>query len=59
MHSIVVRICSNGTRNFKSLCVGLPRAEKIGIKDERQFVIIWWILAKPYVIPGLNSYIAE
>ena len=54
VYSLVVRGSSIGTKNFASLYVGVPIADKIGLKDGRPSVIILWILAKPYIIPGVE-----
>ena len=54
MYSLVVKGSSIGTKNFASLYVGVPMADKIGLKDGRPSVTILWTLAKPYVIPGLE-----
>ena len=54
MYSLVVRGSSIGTKNFASLYVGVPMADKIGLKDGRPSVTILWTLAKPYIIPGLQ-----
>ena len=43
MYSLVVRGCSNGTKNFASLYVGIPMADKINLKDGRPSVKILWI----------------
>ena len=54
MYSLVVRGSSIETKNFASLYVGVPMADKIGQKDVRSSVTILWILAEPYIIPGLE-----
>ena len=54
MYSLVVRGSSIGTKNFASLYVGVPMADKISLKDGRPSVTIVWTLAKPYTIPGLE-----
>ena len=54
VHSLVVRGSSIGTKNFASLYVGVPMADKIGLKDGRPSVTILRTLAKPYIIPGLE-----
>ena len=54
MHSLVVRGSSIGTNKFASLYVGVPMADKIGLKDGRPSVSILWTLAEPYIIPGLE-----
>ena len=45
---------STGTKNFTSLYVGVPMADKIGLKDGRPSVTILWTLAEPNIIPGLQ-----
>ena len=55
MYSLVVRGSSIGTKNFESLYVGVPMADKIGLKVGRPSVTILWTLAKPYIIPGLEA----
>ena len=52
---VVVRGSSIGTKNFASLYVGVPMANKIGLKDGRSSVTILWTLAEPNIIPGLES----
>ena len=47
MYSLVVRDCSIGTKNLASLYVGVPMADKLGLKDGRPPVTIFWTLAKP------------
>ena len=54
MYSLVVRGSSIGTKNYASLHVGVPMADKIGSKDGRPSVTILWTLAKSYIIPGLE-----
>ena len=54
MYSLVVRGSRIGTKNFASLYVGVPMADKIGLKDGRPSLTILWTLAKPYIIPGLE-----
>ena len=54
MYSLIVRGCSIGTKNFASLHVGVPMADKIGLKDARPSVTILLTLAEPYIIPGLQ-----
>ena len=54
MYSLVVRGSSIGTKNFASLYVGVPMADKIGLKDGGPSVAILWTLAKPYINPGLE-----
>ena len=46
MYSLVVRGFSIGTNNFASLFVGVPMADKIGLKDGRTSVTVLWTLAK-------------
>ena len=53
LYSLVVRGSSIGTKNFASLYVGVPIADKIGLKLSS--VTILWTLAEPYIIPGLES----
>ena len=45
---------STGTKNFTSLYVGVPMADKIGLKDGRPSVTILWTLAEPYLNQGLE-----
>ena len=52
VYSLVVRGSSTGTKNFASLYVGVPMADKIGLKDGRPSIKILWTLAKSYIIPG-------
>ena len=52
VYSLVVRGSSIGTKNVASLYVGVPMADKIGLKDGRPSVTILWTLAEPYIIPG-------
>ena len=52
MYSLVVRGSSIGTKNFTSLYVGAPMADRIGLKDGRSSATILWTFAKPYIIPG-------
>ena len=64
MYSLVVRGSSIGTKNFAFLYVGVPMADKIGLKDRRLSVIILQTLAKLYIIPdvelqGLKSLYAQ
>ena len=47
MYSLVVRGSSVGTKNFASLYVVVPMADKIGLKGGRPSVTILWTLAKP------------
>ena len=54
MYSLIVRGCSIGTKNSASLYVGVPMADKIGLKDAKPSVTILWTLAEPYIIPGLQ-----
>ena len=54
VYSLVVRGSSFGTKNVASLYVGVPMADKIGLKDGRPSVTILWTLAEPYIIPGLE-----
>ena len=54
MYPLVVRGSSIGPKNFASLYVGVPMADKIGVKDRRSSVTVSWTLAKPYIIPGLE-----
>ena len=54
MYSLVVKDSSIGAKNFASLYVGVPMADKIGLKDGRPSVTILWTLAEPYIIPGLE-----
>ena len=54
VYSLDVRSSSIETKNFASLYVGVPMGDKIGLKDERQYVTIFWTLAKQYIIPGLE-----
>ena len=54
MYSLVVRGSSIGTQNFARLYIGVPMADKIGLKDGRPFVTILLTLAKPCIIPGLE-----
>ena len=54
MYSLVVWGSSIGTKNFARLYVGVPMADKIGLKDGRPSVTILLTLAKPYIIPGLE-----
>ena len=51
MYSLVVRGSSIGTKNFAILCLGVPVADKIGLKDGRPSVTIFWTLAKPGLEP--------
>ena len=55
MYSLVVRGSSIGTKNFASLHVGVPMADKIGLQDGRPSLTILWTLAKPYIIPSLET----
>ena len=41
-------------KNFASLWVGVPTADNIGRKIETPSTILWWILQRPYTIPGLE-----
>ena len=54
MYSLVVRGSSIETKNFASLYVGVPMADKIGLKDGRPSVTILWTLAEPYINQGLE-----
>ena len=54
MYSLVVRGSSIETKNFASLYVGVPMADKIGLKDGRPSVTILWTLAEPYLNQGLE-----
>ena len=42
MYSLVVRGSSIGTKNFASVYVGVPMADKIGLKGSRPSVTILW-----------------
>ena len=44
MYSLVVRGSRIGTKNFASLYVGVPMADKIGLKDGRPSLTILWTL---------------
>ena len=55
VYSLVVWGSSVGTKNFASLYVGVPMADKTGLKDGRPCVTILWTLAKRYIIPGLET----
>ena len=46
VYSLVVRGFSIGTNNFASVFVGVPMADKIGLKDGRTSVTVLWTLAK-------------
>ena len=46
VYSLVVRDCSIGTKNLASFYVGVPMADKLGLKDGRPPVAIFWTLAK-------------
>ena len=54
MYYLVVTGSSIETKNFESLYVGVPMADKIGPKDGRQSVTILWTLANPCIIPDLE-----
>ena len=54
MYSLVVSGFSIGTKNFASFYVGVPMADKIGLKDGRPSVTILQTLAKPYIISVLE-----
>ena len=54
MYSLVVRGSSIGTKNFASLYVSVPKADKIGLEDGRPSVPILWTFAKPYITPSLE-----
>ena len=54
VYSVVVRSSSTGTKNFARLYVGVPMADKIGLKDGSPSVTIWLNLAEQYIIPGLK-----
>ena len=45
VYSLVVRDSSTGTKNFASLYVGVPKADKIGVKTGKRSVTILWTLA--------------
>ena len=51
MYSLVVRGSSIGTKNFGSLYIGVTMADKIGLKDRRLSVAIFWTLGEPFIIP--------
>ena len=60
VYPLVLRGSNIGTKSFESLYVGVPIADKIGLKDGRPSVTILWTLAEPYIIPvhepeGLKS----
>ena len=54
MYSLVARDSRIGTKNIAILYVGVPMADKIGLKDKRLSVTILWTLAEPYIIQGLE-----
>ena len=54
MCSLVVSGSRIGIKNFASLYVGVPIADKTGLKDGRPSVTILWTLDKTCIIPGLN-----
>ena len=54
MYSLVARDSRIGTTNIAILYVGVPMADKIGLKDKRLSVTILWTLAEPYIIQGLE-----
>ena len=54
MYSLVARDSRIGTKNIAILYVGVPVADKIGLKDKRLSVTILWTLAEPYIIQGLE-----
>ena len=54
VHWLVVSDFSTGTKNFASFYVGVPMADKIGLKDGRPYVTILQTLAKPYIISVLE-----
>ena len=54
MYSLIVRDCSIGTKNFASLYVGVPMADKIGLKDARPSLTILLTLAEPFITSGLQ-----
>ena len=58
---LVVRNSSIGTKDFASLYVGSPVADKVGVKDGRSSVKIFWNLAEFKVLnlKVLNPCIAQ
>ena len=50
VYSLVVRDSSIGTKKFASLYVVISMADKIGLKDGRPSVTIFWTLAEPCII---------
>ena len=54
VYSLVAGDSSIGTKNTANLYVGVPMADKIGLKDKRLSVTILWTLAEPYIIQGLE-----
>ena len=54
VYYLVVTGSSIETKNFERLYVGVPMADKIGLKDGKQSVTILWTLANPYIIPDLE-----
>ena len=45
VYSLFVSGSSIGTKNFASLYVGVPMADKMGLKDGRPSVTILWTFA--------------
>ena len=50
--SLVVRGSIIGTKNFATLYVSVSMTDKIGVKDGKPSVTIFWNLAEPYVAMG-------
>ena len=51
-YSLVVRGSIIGTKTFATLYVSVTMADKIGVKDGKPSVTIFWNLAEPYVGMG-------
>ena len=54
VYSLVLSDPSKGTKNFASLYNGVLIIEKLGGTDGTLSVAIFWTLAEPYMIPGLE-----
>ena len=54
VYSLPVRGPSNGTEDFASLYIDIPKTDKISQKDWRTSLTILWTLVKLYIIPDLG-----